>query len=390
MIDTQRVTLPELLRRNGYTTAGFGKWHLGLGAEDSTDYFERLSPGPNDVGFDVWFGIPASLDMDPYVYFENDRVLEAPTDTVAAGAPTYEEGGPYWRAGPAAPGFRHIDVLPRTTARAVSFIEDNAASGSEEPFFLYIPFSAPHTPWLPTEPYEGTSEAGGYGDFTAMVDASVGQIVDALNEHDLAGRTLLVVTSDNGSYWPEEWIPRWEHRSNGSWRGMKADIWEGGHRVPFIARWPGSIAPGTESEAIFSLVDLMSTIAAAADIPLPAQSAEDSYNLLPVLLGDGTTDEGRDVMIMHSSRGVFAIREGPWKLIEGLGSGGFTEPAELEPVEGDPPGQLYHLGDDPGETNNIWEEHPDVVNRLLRLLAEHRDRGYSRPGAVPADQPEGR
>ncbi len=382
LIERDRLTLPEMLRREGYTTAGFGKWHLGLGDQDSTDYFAALSPGPNEVGFDYFYGIPASLDMEPYLYFENDRAVAPPTEMVEAGAPTYADGGPFWRAGPIAPGFRHVDVLPETTERAVAFIEEQASLDDAAPFFLYVPFSAPHTPWLPTEGFRGASEAGEYGDFTTMVDDAVGKIDAALARVGFAENTIVIFTSDNGSYWPEDWIPEWDHESNGRWRGMKADIWEGGHRVPFVVRWPGRLAPDETSRTTASLVDVMATIASAVGAELPSNAAEDSYDLMPILRGEVSPNNGKEAVVMHSSRGMFAIRKGPWKLIEGLGSGGFTDPVSVEPAEEGPAGQLYHLEDDPEETTNLWLEHADVVKELQQLLDRYREQGYSRPGAI--------
>jgi arylsulfatase A len=229
LIDTSRTTVASLLQDNGYTTAVIGKWHLGLGDSEPVDYGRPLSPGPRDHGFDYFFGIPASLDMTPYVYVENEYVLALPTDSIGPGSESYESGGPFWRGGPIAPGFQHIDVHPRLTEKAVEFIE----SSTGKPFFLYLPLASPHTPWLPTAAFSGVSQAGDYGDFTAMVDATVGEVMAALERIGQSERTLIIFTSDNGSYWPAGFIEQYEHRSNGNWRGMKADIWESGHRVPF-------------------------------------------------------------------------------------------------------------------------------------------------------------
>ncbi|MXW64398.1 MAG: arylsulfatase [Bacteroidetes bacterium SB0662_bin_6] len=373
LIDTTRLTLPGMLRQAGYATAGIGKWHLGLGDAERTDYAQPLRPGPVSLGFDYYFGIPSSLDFEPYVWFENDRVEQLPTDSIEASRPCCKED--FYRGGGIAPDFRHVDVLPRTVEKSVEYV----MQAGDKPFFLYVPFSAPHTPWLPTEPFLGSSGAGTYGDFAVQVDAGVGDILNALDEAGVAENTLVVFTSDNGAHWLPYEIEMFDHRANLDWRGMKADIYEGGHRVPFVARWPGRIEAGSVSHELISLVDLMATFASVTGQMLPDDAGEDSYNLTPVLLGESLEGPIREATVHHSVNGTFAIRQGSWKLIEGLGSGGFTQPVSVEPGPGDPPGQLYHLGDDPGETNNLYAEHPEVVERLSALLARYREQGYSRP-----------
>lgn len=378
LIDTTRTTIASMLKNAGYATGGIGKWHLGLGSEEPLDYSQRLYPGPVALGFDYYYGIPASLDMEPYLYFENDRAEALPTDSVADGGSCCV--GPFWRGGPMAPGFKHIDVLPHITERSVRFIEDHAAQAPDQPFFLYVPLAAPHTPWLPTEPFQGQSQAGAYGDFTMQVDATVGAIVDKLDALGLRDNTLLVFTSDNGAYWTDLEIGQYNHRANLNFRGMKADIWEGGHRVPFIARWPGKIAPGTTSDQVLSLIDMLATFAAASGISMPEQAGEDSYDMLPAMMGTTESDaQIREATVFHSSEGMFAIRQGPWKLILGRGSGGFTEPRFLEPGPGEPAGQLYNLDTDPAETTNLYQDHPEQVAHLSALLDQYQQQGFSRP-----------
>lgn len=379
LIDTQRTTVASFLKQHGYHTAAIGKWHLGLGRKDSTDYAEPLRPGPNQLGFDYFYGIPASLDMIPYVYVENERVVELPTDTTGGSTRQWKGGGGFWRAGPIAPGFEHREVLPRITEKAVGYIEQQARREAGTPFFLYFPLSAPHTPWLPAQAFRGTSEAGPYGDFAVQVDHSIGQIIKALDRLTLAGNTLLIVTSDNGAHWPRRQIQKYKHQANGRWRGQKADIWEGGHRVPFIARWPGQIPAGTASDETLCLTDLLATSAAALGAELPPTAGPDSYNMLPAMLGTDDERPLREATVHHSLDGLFAIRQGPWKLIEGRGSGGFTAPARRAVSAGDPQGQLYHLADDPGETNNLYVEQPEIVRRLQALLDRYRKTGRSRP-----------
>jgi len=379
LVDTDRVTLPSLLKTRGYATAGIGKWHLGLGSAEETDYAEPLRPGPNDLGFDSYRGIPASLDMQPYVWFRDDRVEALPTGSVERSEMRREGGGGFWRAGPAAPGFRHADVLPRIGEEAVAYLEGRAAT-PEAPFFLYLALSAPHTPWLPAPEFEGRSGAGPYGDFTVQVDAAVGDVMAALDRLALADDTLLIVTSDNGAHWLPDDIARYQHRANGPWRGQKADIHEGGHRVPFLARWPGRIPAGATSDQLLGHTDLMATLAAVAGASVPDGAGEDSRNLLPALLGEAPPEPLRDGLVHHSLDGMFAIRQGRWKLIDGRGSGGFTPPARVEPGPGEPAGQLYDLEADPGETTDLYAERPDVVERLQREL--DRVRGASAPAPV--------
>ena len=377
MIDTSRVTIPSMLQDKGYFTGGVGKWHLGLGEGDSTNYFAPFSISPINLGFDYYYGIPASLDMQPYVYFENNRVTEEPTAYVEASAHRRQEGGGFWRGGGVAPGFRHIDVLSHTTEKATSFIEEQAQS--DNPFFLYMPLSAPHTPWLPEDAFRGKSGAGYYGDFTVQVDHSVGQILSTLDELSLVENTLIIFTSDNGAHWYTDDIERFDHRANLHLRGQKADIWEGGHRVPFVARWPGTIKQGSVNDETVTHTDFFATIAEIVGFDIPEGVAEDSYNILPVLL-DSTIDTPiREATVHHSLDGMFAIRKGEWKFIEGRGSGGFTQPRRIELEDGEPQGQLFNLAEDPSEQNNVYTQYPEIVDQLQTLLNRYKDQGYSVP-----------
>ncbi len=376
LIDTARVTVASLLQAEGYTTGGVGKWHLGLGTGDSTNYFADLHPNPSDHGFDYYYGIPASLDMQPYVYFENEKVIETPTAEVEASAHRRQEGGGFWRGGPVAPSFEHVDVLPEITDKSVAFIEAQAAS--EDPFFLYVPLSAPHTPWLPTAPFKDISGAGYYGDFAAQVDASVVEILDALDAQGLADNTIVVYTSDNGAHWYPDDIETFGHRANLMLRGQKADIWEGGHRVPFVVRWPGVVDADAVSDVLTTHTDLLATFAAVVGTTVPDGAGEDSFNMLPAWFGQASAAPIRSSAIHHSLDGMFAIRKGPWKLIEGRGSGGFTQPRRITPESGEPAGQLYNLETDPAEATNLYLEEPAVVADLQALLDQARQDGQTR------------
>jgi len=366
LIDPGRRTLASMLKSAGYNTAGIGKWHLGLGEAEKTDYSLPLVPGPSTAGFDYYFGIPASLDMDPYLYIENDHAVEFPSEQVEASVHRRQGGGGFWRAGPIAPGFRHQEVLETITGKAVETIRNLASR--EEPFFLYLPLTAPHTPWLPSDRFRNRSGAGYYGDFCIQVDDCVGRVLRALEEAAGDQETLVIFTSDNGSHWPVSDIEKFGHKANLDFRGQKADIWDGGHRVPFIARWRGHITPGGRSDEILCLTDVYSTLASLTGQELAPGEAEDSFSFLEVLEGKVAGAPVRETVVHHSMDGVFAIRKGEWKLIQGLGSGGFTDPSSVEPVEGGPAGQLYNLRDDPSETANLWLEEPEIVEELTGIL----------------------
>ncbi len=379
LIEPGRETLASLLRRQGYATACIGKWHLGLGwatrqpaafgdksepAADPAlvDFTRPLTAGPATVGFDYFFGIPASLDMDPYVYLENDRVESAPTSHTGGGKHQRQGGEAFWRAGPSPEGFHPREVLPKLVAKAEAFIGRQSAA---KPFFLYFPLTAPHDPWVPTPEFRGRSGAGDYGDFVAQVDDAVGRVVAALARHGFSRDTLLIVTSDNGAHWPPEDIAKWAHRANGPWRGQKSDAWEGGHRVPFIARWPAKIKPGTTSDALIGLVDLFATAADLTGASVAPGQGEDSRSFLPVLLSQPTPP--RDPLVLHSISGVFALRHGNWKLIEAAGSGGWSA-GKVET-----PAQLYNLRDDPAEATNLFAMNPARVAALRRELTAIRE-----------------
>jgi arylsulfatase A len=372
LIEPGRMTAPSMLKSRGYYTAGFGKWHLGLGTKEKTDYSQPLHPCPTDHGFDYYFGIPASLDMDPYLYFENDHAVEQPTSHTDG---KNSARGVFWRGGGIAPHFEIEEVLPTLTDRAIKLIHERAAKPAR-PFFLYLALTAPHTPWLPKPGFQGKSKAGIYGDFVAQVDDTLGRVLRALEEAKLAGNTFVIFTSDNGADWKPEDKERYSHRANANWKGEKADIWDAGHRIPFIARWPGKIQPGAVSGELGCLTDFLATAAAIVGAKLPGDAGEDSYNLLPALQGKKGKSI-REAIVHHSSEGMFSIRQGEWKLELGLGSGGFSQPQRVEPKPGGPQGQLYNLEKDPTEADNVWLQHPEIVARLTALLEKYKREGRS-------------
>ena len=374
-----QTTIASLLQSNGYRTAMVGKWHLGF---DENGYDKPLPGGPADRGFDSYYGIRASTDIPPYFYIRGDRAVAPPSDRIGANS---SEGwspiqGAFWRAGGIAPGLQLKDVLPRFTDEAVSVIEQHTKSKTAKPLMLYLAYPAPHTPWLPSPKFRGSSEAGMYGDFLVMVDAMIGRVVEALDKAGMSNDTLLFFTSDNGPVWYDADVQRFGHDSVGGLRGMKADAWEGGHRMPFIARWPGRIRAGSTSRQTICFTDMLATFAAVADAKLPPDAGPDSFNILPVLLGKQPEAKPiRGPIVIPARRGMMSIRSGHWKLITGLGSGGFSKPSNTKPQPGGPVGQLYHLGNDLAETRNLYQEKPKIVNSLLAKLEQIRSQPRTRP-----------
>jgi len=381
LIEPERPTIATVLRGAGYATAIVGKWHLGFEGGDKFDYSRPLRGGPVDHGFDSFFGQHASLDIPPYFFIANDRCVEPASDTIAASSsPDWTPvQGAFWREGKIAPSFKHIEALPIYTRKAVDYIESHAQGTEGKPFLLYVAFTAPHTPWLPTEAFRGKSLGGLYGDFVTQVDDAVGQVLAALDRAKLSDNTLVFFTSDNGPMWYPADVKKFGHSAAGPWRGMKGDAWEAGHRMPFIARWPGKVPSGSTTAETICFSDMMATFAALAGAKLPANAGEDSFNLLPLLLGEKRSAPVRDTLVSESSAGVLAIRQGPWKLIPQLGSGGFTKPSKIKPAPGDPAGQLYNLTDDPGEQRNLYAENPEMVQRLTALLEKIRKEERSAP-----------
>ncbi|MFC1763457.1 arylsulfatase [Planctomycetota bacterium] len=381
LIEDGRMTVASMLKPQGYHTACIGKWHLGLDWQKQTDapkeidFAQPVKHGPTTNGFDYSFIIPASLDMAPYVYLENDRVTAAPDRTVNASG-----GKKMWRKGLIGADFKHIEVLPKITEKAVFYIDQRAKG--KEPFFLYFPLPAPHTPILPTEEFQGKSGTNEYGDFVLQVDWTVGQVMKALKRNGLEENTLIIFTSDNGCSNKADFeeLAQFDHDPSYVFRGHKADIFEGGHRIPFITRWPARIAAGVECADTICLTDLMATAAEIAGDTLPDNAAEDSVSFLPNLLGTATAPV-REATVHHSINGSFSIRQGKWKLELCPGSGGWSDPKpKSEAAKQLPAVQLYDLSSDVGEITNLQAKHPDVVKRLTALLQDYVDRGRSTPG----------
>ena len=377
LIEKDRATLGTVMGDAGYRTAVVGKWHLGLGlpGDQATgfDFDQPLTHFPGTVGFDHSFVIPASLDFPPYLYFENGKATTA--KTVAQSAVKFPA---YTRKGPRGEDFDLRRCLDRLTDEAVKVVK--SIKTSDKPTFLYFPLTAPHKPVLPNALYAGSTEFGPYTDFLRQVDATVGRVLDALQSEGVLDETLVIVTSDNGSFMyrlePGEtdhvedntvqgYRPE-HHSANAKWRGTKADIWEAGHRVPFFVRLPNAEHAGSRITNVVGLVDVMATLAELVGADLPKTAGPDSVSFAD-LLRDPNSTQQRPPLICHSAAGMFAIRDGRWKLIAGNGSGGRQNPKGKPFAE---PWMLVDLEADPGETINVSEDHPEVFQRLKESLLE--------------------
>lgn len=390
LIEPDRLTVASLLRQHGYRTACMGKWHLGWdwatldgepankgteigeldvdqrhAMEQNIDYSKPMRGGPIDCGFDTYFGVDVP-NFPPYTWFEQDRLTDPPTEE----KPDKMFGLP----GRMKPGWSLEAMIPELVNRAVKYIGD---SGSD-PFFLYFALTSPHTPIVPNKEFIGRSGAGPYGDFVYEVDWVVGQIMEALERKGIADDTLLIFTSDNGPECAEaaaggsyKHIRQFGHYSMGHLRGVKRDIWEGGHRVPFIARWPGITPSGSVCDQLTILGDLIATCAQLLGVELRDGDAEDSVSILPLLQGN-TDAVVRDFAMHHSCSGRFAIRKDHWVFIDALSGDDNREPDWFKKERGytphDWPGELFDLRDDIAERKNLYGEHPEIVAELSRLL----------------------
>lgn len=383
LIPADRETMASMLRKNGYTTAGIGKWHLGWdldnidAGKDKVDFSKPVQNGPTTRGFDYFYGFCGSLDMAPYVYIENDMPTSLPDrETVNEGKYSW------WRKGPTGADFVHEEVLPNLVDRACNYIKEKAKA--DQPYFLYLPLPAPHTPILPTEEFRGKSGIGEYGDFVLMVDAMVGKVLQAVKESGEDGNTIVVFTTDNGCS-PAAGIKEMEaqgHRPNSIYRGHKADLFDGGHRIPCILRWPEGTKPHEVRQTV-CLTDFYATFAAINGYKLMDSEGEDSYNLLPAIVSETEIDPIREATVHHSIDGQFTIRQGDWKLLLSASSGGWSAPTPTDTLALDslPPIQLYNMKDDSSETTNVEAEHPEIVSRLRALMAKYVREGRSTPGA---------
>jgi len=396
------TTLPSLLKQAGYITGVVGKWHLGLGGTDGPDWNGEIKPGPLEIGFDYAFIMPATGDRVPCVYVEDHRVVgldpndpirvsykekvgEAPTGKdhpdLLKLKPTYGHDRTIvrgisrigWMSGGKAALWVDEDMADTYARKSIGFIERN----KKKPFFLYLATHGIHVPRVPHPRFKGASQAGTRGDAIQELDDTVGQVLNALDRLSLAKKRLVIFSSDNGGVNDEgyEDFDTSDHKMNGVLRGRKGTLFEGGNRVPFIARWPGKIKAGSVSGDLISLVDMLATFAALTGVPLAADAAPDSFNVLPALLGLKHDQPCRNSLIMHNggTKGPFAIRCGEWKFVPA------TPPNPRKTGGGEPNDMLFNLAADVSESKDRSGEHPDKVKELQAMFAKVRDSGRIRP-----------
>lgn len=394
LIEPDRFTIGDLMQQAGYQTGVVGKWHLGLdwpkipGTQpepphqphqwpkgDNLDIAADLTQGPKELGFEYSYIIPSSLDIPPYLYLENGKPSSRDIVEIAGND---EPRGVFWRTGKGSVDFKLKETLDHLVGKAQEFLV--AKSKNSAPFFLYLPLTSPHTPWLPAAQFQGKSGAGTYGDFVAHTDAVVGRVLKTLDSLGLKENTLVIFTSDNGADWKPGDKERYPaHKANGNLRGQKSDIWEGGHRVPFLLRWPGAVKVPRVANQTICLNDLMGTLATLTHQKLPANAGQDSFDFSPILRARNYTKPTRPNVIHHSIEGMFSIRQGTWKYVAGKGSGGWSK---VESATKDLPAQLYAIDSDPGETQNVIVANPVIAQKLKTLLEQQHIAGYTRKGAV--------
>lgn len=380
-------TIARMFKEQGYRTACFGKWHLGwdwdairkpgitkpqIKLATSYDWTKRFPGGPLDQGFDHYFG-DGTINFPPYCWIEGDRFLTTPTKPVIKSRPL--AGGGSFRPGPMAESWNPYDILPTITEKTVEWIGKQTA---DQPFFAYLAFNSPHYPIVPNKEFHGKSKAGYYGDFVVETDAMVGSVMAALKENNLLEDTIIIFTADNGAEnLAFSRLEKFDHWSSGKFRGLKRDVYEGGHRVPFIVSWPGKIEPGSRSNEVVSQVDFAATFAEIIGYKLSNDHAIDSYNLLPVLTGEEYSKPLRLATVQNTSQKAFALRQGEWVLIN-ASSGAAQKESEnylnhfgLETFAEETPGLLFNLKDDPRQSKNVYQNHPDIVEAMSKLLKRY-------------------
>jgi arylsulfatase A-like enzyme len=383
LIPQQRETVATLLQKKGYETACIGKWHLGWNwnsienGMDQVDFSRKITNGPTSLGFSYFFGFCGSLDMPPYVWVENDQPTSVPTRKTVS-----SKGQDFWREGLTSDDFVHEQVLPTIAEKAKQYIHQQ--SNKERPFFMYLPLPAPHTPILPTKEFQGKSNLDNpYGDFVLMVDWVVGEITKQLEKEGVSENTLLIFTSDNGCSPSADFdqLATKGHDPSYVFRGTKADIFEGGHRVPYIVRYPKKIKPATSGQIVCT-TDLFATVADLTGTRSDDHAAEDSFSLLPALKMKSNAPV-REAIVHHSINGSFAIRKGDWKVIFCAGSGGWSYPKpgkDTVAINQLPMVQLYNLKTDSCEEHNLQAEHPEIVAEYRKILSDYISNGRSTKG----------
>jgi arylsulfatase A len=404
MIEETRLTLPGMLREKGYATALFGKWHVGLTFLDTEgkpildngpeainriDYNRAIPDSPIHRGFDTFFGTACCPTTDwLYAFIDGDRIPTPPTQLIDKSKIPKNPYTEDCRPGMIAPDFDMEEIDMIFLNKSLGFLDDHVKKSPDKPFFLFHSAQAVHLPSMPGKDFQGKTKAGPHGDFIAQFDHIVGALSDKLDELGIAENTLVILTSDNGPEIASVVNMRKDHAHDGArpWRGIKRDQWEGGHRVPFIARWPKTIAAASISPETTCHTDLMATCAAIIGTELPNDAAEDSYNMLPVLSGEESGEPVREYTLHQTWTLQLAIRKGDWKYLDHKGSGGnnYENRAELKSyilpeAAPDAPGQLYNLAKNPGETKNLFLQHPEIVAELKTLLEKSKASGRSAP-----------
>lgn len=373
LIEEGRMTIASMLHEQGYSTAMVGKWHLGFdpflqNEKAPVDYSATLRGGPLDCGFDSFFGMHASLDLPPYFYIRGRKAANPPSAEIPANSSVdHRDGwnqiqGAFWRSGKIAPGLKLEQVTPRFFHEAVKVIENHKRRSQTQPLFLYLALPSPHTPWLPSKEFQGKSRAGMYGDFVQQVDAGIGRVLETLKDQEMHQNTLVIFSSDNGPVWYEKDFERFGHDAVGGLRGMKFSSWEGGHRMPFLVRWPDKIDHGKTCRQPVSFSDVLATLADVTNAnPVPPKMAEDSVSFLPYLL-DPDKPVSQRPPIIHNQR---TIRDGDWKLILAKKDARKPEDASDE---------LYNLDSDLSERVNLISTRPEIAEKLKAELSKFKDK----------------
>jgi arylsulfatase A len=382
-----RLNLATLMKHQGYATACVGKWHQGMSTKAEADGTLKMTP--LNFGFDYYFGFDAP-EQGPYAFIENRRFVVAPTEMIpdhpGDGVTNPETQGAHWRKGLAAPDWKFDSVLSTIGDKADAWLTKQSTNADKAPFFLYYAIPAPHAPWATASEFKGKSGAGQYGDYVMNVDAMIGQVLATLDKLKLRENTLILFSSDNGPVWYAADIEKFGHRAAGPWNGMKGALTDAGHRMPFIASWPGKIQAGSSCGELICFTDMMATLASLLGEKLPTDAGEDSFDISPLMRGEKPAQPIRNGMV-HVNYGSYtlAIREGDWKLI--LPSGiyvakdGTVTPDHIVETHGKGPNdkfQLYNLRTDPGETTNVFAQEPDKAKELFTALQADVARGRSR------------
>lgn len=395
LIDPNRETVPSLLKKQGYDTAMVGKWHLGMDwasvdgknidkQGQNVDFKQAIKNGPNTNGFDYFYGISASLNMNPHTYIENDRV-SADMVFLADRKQVKKAGLVQAKTGWMAKGFKQDQVQTTFINKTISWIKQQQKQRIKKPFFVYLPLNSPHSPIVPSKDFIGKSGLSPHGDFTMEMDHEIGRLLTALDDMQLSDNTLVIFTADNGVS-PMAKLDKMQaegHFSSMNYRGLKGSLYEGGHRVPFIARWPKKITANSESNFHASTVDLMATLADITGVKLASNAAEDSVSMKTALMGQASTSGERGI-VYHSDAGYYAITQGDWKLIlhHDGGTRRHNPKDKNNPVKNSSDLQLFNIKNDATERVNVQAKHPERVEGLLRTLAQHIQRGRSTQGAL--------